>query len=279
MATADDRDLVVRWLAAFAGDTNDPAAPEVTAEVDRRIAHGAFALWDDGGPVCLVGTRDPVAGYARIGPVYTPPEQRGRGYATACVEHQSRLLVERGSRCVLYTQLSESDRERDLPANRLRADRRGARLRVRLIRRVLGRHGRFRRGRGAAGRRRRVRGRGRRISRRRIAGFRRIPRAADSRVGGSRAVDTRARRCPAGPTAAADSPGTTRRRAGPTPRTPPRLARPRRVTPTISITMPASKSAPPTAPTPNHTSTLRTTSSIERATTTVVGRRFVNSRV
>jgi ribosomal protein S18 acetylase RimI-like enzyme len=106
MATADDRELVARWLAAFAGDTNDPAAPEVTAEVERRIARGAFALWDDGGPVCLVGTRDPVAGYARIGPVYTPPEQRGRGYATACVEHQSRLLVERGSRCVLYTQLS-----------------------------------------------------------------------------------------------------------------------------------------------------------------------------
>ena len=106
LATAADRELVARWLVDFAGDTDDPAGPHVMDEADRRIARGAFWLWDDGDAVCLVGTRDPVAGYGRIGPVYTPPERRRRGYATGCVAHVSRVLVEQGLRCVLYTQLS-----------------------------------------------------------------------------------------------------------------------------------------------------------------------------
>jgi GNAT superfamily N-acetyltransferase len=105
-AAPADRELVARWLAAFAGDTDDPGGSRAMEEVDRRIASGAFWLWDDGDPVCLVGTRDPVAGYARIGPVYTPPDRRGHGYATACVAHASRVFVDAGVRCVLYTQLS-----------------------------------------------------------------------------------------------------------------------------------------------------------------------------
>ena len=106
LATPDDREVVARWLVAFAGDTDDPAASHVASEADRRIARGAFWLWHDTEPVCLVGTRDPVAGYARIGPVFTPPERRGHGYAEACVAHVSRQLVDQGLRCVLYTQLS-----------------------------------------------------------------------------------------------------------------------------------------------------------------------------
>jgi predicted GNAT family acetyltransferase len=106
LATPADRELVARWLVEFAGDTDDPGSSPVTNEVDRRIARGAFWIWDDGDPVCLVGTRDAVAGYTRIGPVYTPPERRGRGYATGCVAHASQVLVDEGLRCVLYTELS-----------------------------------------------------------------------------------------------------------------------------------------------------------------------------
>jgi predicted GNAT family acetyltransferase len=106
VATSADRDLVIRWLVDFAGDTDDPAAPHLADEADRRIARGAFWLWDDGEPACLVGIREPAAGYARIGPVYTPPDRRGRGYAASCVAHTSTVLADRGLRCVLYTQLS-----------------------------------------------------------------------------------------------------------------------------------------------------------------------------
>jgi hypothetical protein len=40
--------------------------------------------------------------------------------------------------------------------------------------------------------------------------------------------------------------------------------------------MPASRNAPPSAPTPNHTSTPRIASDTDRATITVVGTRLVN---
>ena len=60
------------------------------------------------------------------------PRARGAGYATACVEHLSRELTDRGLRCVLFTDLEQSDVERDLPSHRIRGRRRDARLRLRL---------------------------------------------------------------------------------------------------------------------------------------------------
>jgi uncharacterized protein len=43
----------------------------------------------------------------RVNLVYTPPPQRGRGYAAACVSNLSRLLLTRGNRrCFLFTDLS-----------------------------------------------------------------------------------------------------------------------------------------------------------------------------
>ena len=44
------------------------------------VRGGLFDLWStDGRPVCMVGHRV-AAGVARVGPVYTPPEHRNRGY-------------------------------------------------------------------------------------------------------------------------------------------------------------------------------------------------------
>jgi predicted GNAT family acetyltransferase len=48
-----------------------------------------------------------VAGVPRIGPVYTPPSCRGRGYAGHAVAQLSRRLLAQGaSRCVLFTDLA-----------------------------------------------------------------------------------------------------------------------------------------------------------------------------
>jgi predicted GNAT family acetyltransferase len=52
-------------------------------------------LWDDDGPACLVGWSPRELDIVRIAPVYTPPERRGRGYASAAVaEASARLLAE-----------------------------------------------------------------------------------------------------------------------------------------------------------------------------------------
>jgi len=48
-----------------------------------------------------------IAGTVRIGPVYTPPEHRRRGYASAAVAAASRQALARGaSRCMLFTDLA-----------------------------------------------------------------------------------------------------------------------------------------------------------------------------
>ena len=55
----------------------------------------------------VVGHAEPVAGVMRIGPVYTPPQHRGRGYASSAVAAVSRAALEGGmSQCLLYTDLA-----------------------------------------------------------------------------------------------------------------------------------------------------------------------------
>ena len=75
----------------------------------RRIDHGHAWLWvvdPDGAavPTSCTGTAVPVRGVQRIGPVYTPPAFRGRGYATAAVAEVSRHVRAHGARDVcLFT--------------------------------------------------------------------------------------------------------------------------------------------------------------------------------
>ena len=64
-------------------------------------------LWEDGGcPVSMarIGRRMPHG--ATVGPVYTPAELRGRGYASNCVAKVSRIILDSGCEfCALFTNL------------------------------------------------------------------------------------------------------------------------------------------------------------------------------
>ncbi|MFI9079233.1 GNAT family N-acetyltransferase [Streptomyces sioyaensis] len=90
-----DRDLLLAWFTAFATEIGDPP-PRDGRAVDARIAGGRCLLWETGGrPVSMAGHTPPLFGAARVAPVYTPPELRGRGYAgavTAAVSHAVRAL-------------------------------------------------------------------------------------------------------------------------------------------------------------------------------------------
>ena len=78
--------------------------------VDHRLGarDGGFLLWEDGGePVSAAGWGGPTPNGIRIGPVYTPPELRGRGYATALTAELSQRLLDEGRRfCFLFTDLA-----------------------------------------------------------------------------------------------------------------------------------------------------------------------------
>ena len=57
--------------------------------------------------MALVAYGSPTPGGIRLGPVYTPPERRRRGYATSLVAEVSARLLESGRRrCFLYTDLA-----------------------------------------------------------------------------------------------------------------------------------------------------------------------------
>jgi hypothetical protein len=112
-AGQDDRGLLLDWLTAFALEAlsrPDDEIERTKRTLDRRIsgADGGIWLWDVGGTsVSLAGFPGPALAGARVGPVYTPPEHRRRGYATALVADLSRFLLGQGHRaCFLYTDLS-----------------------------------------------------------------------------------------------------------------------------------------------------------------------------
>jgi len=113
-ATVDDLDLAVDWVGRFMHDADvqagrDPAAHGREAiepdDLARRIEGGTYWFWLDeaGERVHLTGANAPAFGVARVGPVYTPPEQRRKGYAGAAVAEVSQHFVDAGVRVCLYT--------------------------------------------------------------------------------------------------------------------------------------------------------------------------------
>jgi hypothetical protein len=134
-ATADDRELALRWCIAFGEEVlhapagtggkaagaraevhgGSPGRDRAEATLEHRLSSpsAGILLWEDGGaPVSLAGWGGPTPNGIRIGPVYTPPELRGRGYATALSAELSQRLLdgrlfEGGRRfCFLYTDLA-----------------------------------------------------------------------------------------------------------------------------------------------------------------------------
>ncbi len=106
-ARADERPLLIDWMAAFAREAGVVGADQAEAMVDARLARDGLLLWDHHGPVCLVGAAGPIAGVARFGPVYTPPEHRRRGYGGSAIASASRRALAGGARrCMLFTDLA-----------------------------------------------------------------------------------------------------------------------------------------------------------------------------
>jgi predicted GNAT family acetyltransferase len=108
-AAPRDIGLVAEWFAAF----HDEARPHAPAEdwrvsAERRIGPGQVHLWRDGGAsVALAAVSAPAAGVARVGPVYTPPGLRRRGYGAAVTAEATAAAMTGGAEhLVLYTDLA-----------------------------------------------------------------------------------------------------------------------------------------------------------------------------
>ena len=111
LAAERDRGLLRQWLAAFHAEALPPGTPKPEdAFVDRLVRRDdRFAyLWEaDGRTVSLAGAGARTPNGRRIGPVYTPPADRGHGYASAVTAAASADQLARGARfCFLFTDLA-----------------------------------------------------------------------------------------------------------------------------------------------------------------------------
>ncbi|HEX6559451.1 MAG TPA: GNAT family N-acetyltransferase [Longimicrobiales bacterium] len=98
-----DAELFAQWLIEFAAETGHGPA-DLRSYTQAHIANKTLFLWDDHGPkTCAVWAGTTPHG-VRIGFVYTPPEFRARGYASACVAAASQRALDSGyGFCCLYT--------------------------------------------------------------------------------------------------------------------------------------------------------------------------------
>lgn len=102
-ATEEDRALVLDWFGKFMvealGDWNGgtPRNPEVEERiVDRTLGQGHFYIWEDGSPQCMAAYSRPMERGICISHVYTPLENRGKGYASNLVHAMSRQALGEG---------------------------------------------------------------------------------------------------------------------------------------------------------------------------------------
>lgn len=112
-ATREDAEQCLTWYRDFAraaaeqAGRTDPHGMEDfgMAEMVTRIDDRIVWLWEDesGAVVHLTAANLPAHGVTRIGPVYTPTDRRGRGYAGRAVAEVSQHFRDQGVRCCLFT--------------------------------------------------------------------------------------------------------------------------------------------------------------------------------
>ena len=112
-AAPGDADLALEWFRAFHREADEQAGWEsghddgsaaTRDDVVARIETGRLFFWEvDGERVHLTGASPPTYGVSRIGPVFTPREHRGRGYASAAVARVSQQILDIGARPCLFT--------------------------------------------------------------------------------------------------------------------------------------------------------------------------------
>jgi predicted GNAT family acetyltransferase len=100
-ATAADAELVLAWATEFIREARvENVHPAFFLQL---IVAGQVYLWHNGEPRCLAATVRHTANASAIGVLFTPGEQRHRGYGTATVAALSELVFKGGTRgCYLY---------------------------------------------------------------------------------------------------------------------------------------------------------------------------------
>jgi len=105
-ATLEEVELLVEWTNAFITESH-ASVSDPEAYVRGNIINRRLIIWKDPKPVSCAIYGIPTPNGTRVGGVYTPPEYRRRGYATANVAAVSQRALDEGHRyCCLFTDLA-----------------------------------------------------------------------------------------------------------------------------------------------------------------------------
>ena len=109
--TEDDASLVSEWIHAFqveALPNESHSVEQSRKDAQARAGRGATFLWQvEDRAVAMASLSRPTTRGISVNAVYTPPQERKRGYASALVAAISQEGLRRGKEfCVLYTDLT-----------------------------------------------------------------------------------------------------------------------------------------------------------------------------
>lgn len=110
VATEKDRDLLIQWILDFDREAVEGKQTREWAalRVEKGIREASLFVWEhDANVVSMAGSSRPTAKGITITLVYTPTEERKKGYASLCVATLCQQLLFQGYQfCSLYTDLS-----------------------------------------------------------------------------------------------------------------------------------------------------------------------------
>jgi uncharacterized protein len=112
-ANQNDRHLLISWFEAFVVEALNNVPTNTERVVESQLQRGTAYIWEDGNPVSMACHTGITPNGAGVSLVYTPPENRRKGYAISCVADLSQTLLNQGYKyCFLFTDLANSTSNR-----------------------------------------------------------------------------------------------------------------------------------------------------------------------
>lgn len=107
IATQADREFLMRCYQAFSLETSGNIESDSKRWVEFSLQQRTAFIWQDKIPVAIACRSGLTPNGVGINMVYTPPEYRRNGYASACVAALSQTLLSLGCKyCFLFTDLA-----------------------------------------------------------------------------------------------------------------------------------------------------------------------------
>jgi uncharacterized protein len=107
LAVKDDVDQVAEWIKDFHNEIHETITGEDAKQMsEMKIANKDIFVWIDKEIVSMCASDRESQNGKVINLVYTPPQYRGKGYATTCVHNLCQRILDEGkSFCSLFTDL------------------------------------------------------------------------------------------------------------------------------------------------------------------------------